>query len=115
MPLDAEAKKAYQRDYMARKRAEQPRDGITRAVGNRIITPGTYEPGHKHVWTRKLGEDSATCGDCAEVVAYEGKLLNQFTDGMADTSDLIRDMSPEMVRETNHWLNHPAIATKHGR
>lgn len=102
MPLSGDAKRAYQKDYMARKRASE------KASGNTVLTPGTYEPGHIHNWSRKYNEDTATCHGCQEVVKWEGKMLNIHTDGLPPTSELINDMDQHKIDKI---LNSPAINT----
>ena len=61
--------------------------------GNFIVEPPTvpYDRAHIHLYSRKLGEDTAKCGICGEVVRYEGKPLNIYNDGLPDWPQLIRD------------------------
>ena len=101
----------YMRTYQAERR-KQLKEGQTPqvqvAVGNEIIKPGKYEAGHIHTWTRKLGEDTATCHGCEEVVKWKGRSLNPYTDGLADTSKLIQKTDDKFITKI---LNHPAINT----
>jgi hypothetical protein len=100
----------YMRKYQADRRAAQ-KEGVQRSLGNEVIVPGEYEAGHIHEWLRRIGEDTAKCEGCDEIVKWQGKLLNRHTDGLPDTSELIRQMD---TKEIDKILNHPAVSTKRG-
>ena len=93
MPLD----KAPMREYQRKRRAKTGQTHVSsqgyprRVNGNLVLKPGLYQEGHVHNYVRKLGENTAKCNECLEVVEYEGKSLNIYTDGRADWPELIRD------------------------
>jgi len=103
MPLSKDEMREYQR-----KRRAEEKEGVQRALGNKIIRPGEYLAGHIHTWTRRLGEETARC-DCGEIVEWQGKLLNRHTDGLPDTGGLINNMDQH---ERDRILNSPAINSR---
>lgn len=121
MPLTGDAKRKYQAELMAKKRAEAAEHEVHREAartgevpiakakgrnefGELVLRPGDYVPGeHEHYWgwVSKAEDGTRVClefeyqgrmiGGCGQVMAWEGKPLNTFTDGLPDSAHLIRD------------------------
>lgn len=61
--------------------------------GNLILEPPSrpYDTMHIHEYRRRVGEETAMCKICSEVVRYEGKPMNIYNDKLPDWPQLIRE------------------------